>query len=144
MADLILQHGDIVNFLPPFGAAIVTVIPGTLKGSGASTTNGKKICIDGDEKKVSVPGCMYISGPHSIPGVGTLKISALAANQKAKKTYSAGKLVLLKGAMFTAEFEVQAPANIPPTAVTPPQPDPVKKYSGQGMFVTTNMKVFGT
>ncbi len=144
MADFILKDGDLANFIPVFGAAIVVVQPGKLAGSGASTINGKNICIDGDEKKVSVPGCAYISGPHSIPGVGTLKISALAANQKAKKTYSAGKLVLLKGAMFTAEFEVQAPALNPSVAPAPPQPDAMKKYTGQGMFVTTNVKVTGT
>ena len=35
---------------------------------------------------------------HSIPGTGTLKIASLADNQKATKTKTGGKAVLLKGA----------------------------------------------
>ena len=42
MPDFILIDGDKANFLPNFGAAIVVVQPGTLKGSGPSTLQGKK------------------------------------------------------------------------------------------------------
>ncbi len=142
MSDLVLMDGDQVVFLPAFSPAIVIVQPGKLAGSGPATLNGKAICVDGDETKVSVPGCAYMTPSHPIPGTGTLKIAALAGNQKATHTQTGGKLVLLKGAMFTAKFEVQSPAQQP----TPggPVPDASPQYSGQGQFVTLNSKVSAT
>ena len=142
MSDLVLMDGDQVVFLPAFSPAIVIVQPGKLAGSGPATLNGKAICVDGDETKVSVPGCAYMTPSHPIPGTGTLKIAALAGNQKATHTQTGGKLVLLKGAMFTAKFEVQSPAQQP----TPggPVPDGSPQYSGQGQFVTLNSKVCAT
>jgi hypothetical protein len=144
MPDFILVEGDQANFLPTFGAAIVVVQPGKLKGSGPATLNGKKLCVVGDEKNVSVPGCSYITPQYSIPGTGTLKISALAGNQKASKTKTGGKAVLLKGGSFTARFEVQAPAKQPPPGPGSPIPDATREYSGSGMFITTNMKFQGS
>lgn len=141
MSDFILIEGDKANFIPAFGAAIVVVRPGDLKGSGKSTLNGKKVCIDGDEKKVSVPGCTYMTPQYSIAGVGTLKIAALGGDQKAQKTNSGGKPVLLKGSTFTAKFEVQSPAKMPPPVSTP---DATPQYSGTGTFITTNTKWQGT
>lgn len=137
MSDFVLLEGDKANFNPPFGAAVVVVRPGDLQGSGKATLKGKKVCIDGDEKKVSVPGCTYITPQYSIAGVGTLKIAALGGDQKAKKTNSAGKPVLLKGSTFTAKFEVQSPAKMPPPVSTP---DATPQYSGTGTFITTNTK----
>jgi hypothetical protein len=52
--------------------------------------------------------------------------------------------VLLKGSMFTAKFEVQSPAKQPPPAPGPPIPDATPQYSGQGMFITTNIKFQGS
>lgn len=141
MADFILIDGDKANFLPNFGPAIVVVKPGDLQGSGPATLNGKKVCVDGDEKQVSVPGCTYMTPQYSIPGTGTLKISALAGDQKAQKTQSGGKPVLLKGGNFTARFEVQSPAKQPPPASVP---DATPQYTGSGMFMTTNSKLRGT
>lgn len=141
MPDFILIEGDKANFLPMFGAAIVVVQPGTLQGSGPATLNGKKLCVDGDEKNVSVPGCSYMTPQYSIPGAGTLKIEALAGDQKAQKTETGGKLVLLKGSSFTAKFEVQSPAQQP--TPTGPIPDSTPQYSGSGMFITTNIKFQG-
>lgn len=142
MTDLVLMDGDQVLFLPAFSPAIVMVQPGKLAGSGPATINGKAICVEGDESKVSVPGCAYMTPSHSIPGTGTLKIAALAGNQKATHTKTGGKLVLLKGAMFTAKFEVQSPAQQP----TPggPVPDGSPQYSGQGQFLTMNARVSAT
>jgi hypothetical protein len=140
MADYILMQGDLVNFQPNFGPAVVVVQPGTLQGGGGATLTGKKICVDGDEKNVSVPGCTYIAGPYSVPGVGTLKIQALAPNQKATKTKSNKKPVLLKGGNFIAIFEIQSPAKMPPPASTP---DASPKYPGSGSFTTTNTKFRG-
>jgi hypothetical protein len=144
MSDFILIDGDIVMFMPSFAAATVIVQPGKLAGSGPATIGGKKICVDGDESKVSVPGCMYMTPQYSIPGTGTLKIAALAGDQKAQHTNTGGKPVLLKGGNFTAKFEVQSPAKQPPPAPGPPIPDATPQYSGNGMFVTTNMKATGT
>ncbi len=144
MLDFILIDGDKANFLPNFGAAIVAVQPGKLKASGPAKLKGKKLCVDGDEKSVSVPGCSYMTPQYSIPGTGTLKIAALAANQKAKKTQTGDKLVLLKGGAFTAKFEVQSPAKQPPPGPGAPIPDGTPQYSGKGMFITTNNKFQGS
>lgn len=141
MSDFILIDGDQANFNPAFGIATVVVRLGDLKASGASTLNGKKVCIDGDEKSVSVPSCVYTAGSYTIPGTGTLKILVLGGDQKAQKTNSAGKPVLLKGSTFTAIFEVQNPAKQPPPALTP---DATPQYSGTGNFITTNTKWQGT
>ena len=142
MADLILIDGDQVMFMPAFGPAIVTVQPGRLPASGPATINGKKIGVDGDETKVQVPGCPYVTPQYSIPGAGTLKIAALAGNQIAAKTNTGSKAVLLKGGNFTAKFEVQSPAQQPTPAG--PVPDATPQYSGTGMFIPSNMTVTGT
>lgn len=144
MSDFILIDGDIVNFQPNFGAAIVVVRPSAFRGSGPATLNGKKICVAGDERGVSVPGCMYMTPQYSIPGMGTLKIAALAEDQKARKTQTGGKAVLLKGGNFTAKFEVQSPAKQPPPGPGSPIPDATPEYSGQGTFITTNWKFRGS
>ena len=133
-----------VNFLPNFGPAIVTPIPGVLQGSGPAALGGRKLCVLGDEKNVSVPGCTYMTPVFSIPGTGMLKILTLGPDQIAKQTMAGGKPVLLKGSMFTAEFSVMVPAQQPPVPPKPPIPDPVPKYVGQGMFITTNVQLQGT
>lgn len=144
MSDSILIEGDKALFMPNFGAAVVVVQPGDLKGSGPATLGGKKICVDGDEKKVSVPGCTYMTPQYCIPGAGTLEIAALAGNQKAVKTQTGGKTVLLKGGNFTAKFSVQTPAQQPPPGPGGPIPDSTPQYSGSGMFVTTNLLIKGS
>jgi len=144
MADFILMEGDQAIFLPAFGAALVVVQPGDLKGSGPATFNGKKMCVEGDEKDVSVPGVMYMTPQYSIPGTGTLKIDALASDQVATKTNTGGVALMLKGGNFEAKFEVQSPAKQPPPGPGSPIPDASPSYSGKGMFVTTNMKFQGT
>jgi hypothetical protein len=144
MADFILIDGDLAVFLPSFGAAIVVVRPGVLTGSGPATLDGKLLCVDGDEKNVSVPGCAYVAPPYVIPGVGTLSIASLAGDQKAEKSETGGKSVLLKGSMFNATFEVQSPAMQPPPGAGSPIPDATPKYSGHGTFVTSNVKCQGT
>lgn len=143
MADFILIDGDLALFQPTFAIATVLVRPGTLRGSGASSCKNKKLCVDGDEKSVEVPGCMYITTLHTIPGVGTLKIQALMPNQKARTTRSGGKIVLLNGTQFQAVFEVQTPAQ-QPVPGSSPIPDPSPQYPGQGQFQTLNFKYKGT
>jgi len=141
MADYLLLDGDQAIFTPSFGAATVVVQPGTLTASGPATVTGKKVCVAGDEKSVSVAGCSYLTPSHSIPGTGTLEIAALAGDQTAQKTRTGDTPVLLVGSSFTASFSVQSPAQQP----TPsgPVPDPMPKYSGTGTFTTTNTKFKG-
>ena len=143
MGDHVLVDGDIANFVPAFGAAVVVVQPGTLTASGPATLGGKKLCVDGDESSVEVPGCTYMTPQYSIPGVGTLKISALAGDQVAQHSSTGGTKVMLKGSIFTAKFEVQSPAQ-QPAPPGPPIPDASPSYSGNGSFVTTNIKLTGT
>jgi hypothetical protein len=142
MADFILTTGDLAMFIPVFGQAIVTVIPGNLVGSGKDMINKKIVCVDGDEKTVIVPGCPYMTPVHNIPGVGILSIESLAANQKAQRTKSNNKPVLLKGGTFNAKFQVLVPAQQPTPAG--PIPDATPQYSGSGTFITMNFRVKGT
>ena len=146
MADLILVDGDKVIFdvdeaFPP--AKIIVQGSCEFSATGPATLNGKKICVDGDEKKVSVPAT-YTTPLYSIPGAGTLKIQSLEPNQKATERSTGGKKVLLKGAKFIATFEVQSPAQFQPPGTNPPQLDQMKQYVGTGSFETTNQKVKGT
>jgi hypothetical protein len=142
MNDFLIQEGDKVLFIPAFGAAIVVVQPGIMKATGKTTLGGKKICVVGDEAQLSVPGCAYTTPQYVIPGVGTLKIEKLAGNQQSKKTKSGGKKIILKGIMLKAKFEVQSPAQDPTPVASggSPIPDGTPSYSGQGSFVTTNIK----
>lgn len=136
-----IVSGDTVTFLPPFGKCIVTPIPGTIPGSAMKTTvTAKPVCLEGDEKKVIVPGVAYVSPPFVTPGVGILMIESLAPDQLSKKTTIEGKAPILKGIMFNAKFQVNVPAMMPTPAG--PVPDPVPLYSGgKGMFVPSNMTV---
>jgi hypothetical protein len=142
MTDFILITGDKAMFNPTFGQAIVTVRAGDLIGTGKDKINQKLVCVDGDEKTVIVPGCTYMTPQHIISGVGILSIESLAGNQKAKKTKSGSKPVLLKGASFQAKFQVIVPAQQPSTPN--PIPDATPQYSGTGTFISTNLKVKGT
>lgn len=144
MGDSILMTGDKALFDPTFGVAVVAVQPGQLAGSGPATITGKPLCVAGDESKVLVPGCTYTTATHAVPGVGTLKIAMLGGDQKAAKTNSGGKPVLLRGSAFTASFEVQDPAKQIPPSGGPPVPDPTPMYSGTGKFITTNTLFQGT
>jgi hypothetical protein len=136
MTDIIIIDSDNALFMPVFGMAVVVVRPGKLTGSGKTTVSGKKICLAGDEKKVEVLGCMYVTPQFVIPGSGTLKIAALDAGQLSKTTKDSGKKIILKGSAFTAKFEVQSPAK--DSALNP---DPLSQYSGSGNFISTNIKV---
>ncbi|MBL8744647.1 MAG: hypothetical protein JNK04_26240 [Myxococcales bacterium] len=137
MADYVLIDGDQAIFNPAFGAAMVVVQPGQLQASGPATVGDKKWCVEGDEGSVVVRGCVYTTSSHTVPGSGTVEISALAGDQVATKTNNGGKAALLVGSSFTAKFSVQSPAQQPSN---PPVPDPTPQYSGSGSFLTTNTK----
>src|SRR3569832_913301 len=121
--DYILVNGDTVNFLPTFGAATVVPQPGMRSASGPATLLGKKLCVDGDEGQVSVPGCIYMTPQFCIPGTGTLKLDSLASDQKAEHTKTGDKVVLRKGSQCSAKVEVQSPAQQPPPGPGSPIPD---------------------
>lgn len=144
MADQVLRDGDTALFEPAFGAAIVIVRPGILTASGTATIGGRRACVQGDEGTASVPGCVYTTAQHSIPGVGTLRISSLADDQQATRTRTRGTALLLAGGRFEAEFQVQAPAQQPQPLPAPPTPDATASYSGRGKFLGTNQTVKGT
>ena len=148
MSDFIIVDGDKAEFQPSFPSAQVVVRPGEIQGSGKFSLMDKKVCVLGDEKTVSVPGCAYTAGPFSTPGIGTLKIDFLSSDQIANKTDSAGRPMILKGSTFHAKFEVQTPASrrVPLTPNTPPQVqlDVTTQYFGTGRFITTNTKLTAT
>lgn len=151
MPDYVLIDGDqaifIALFQAPPGAvapvANVIVQPGKLVASGPATRGGKKVCIAGDEASVSVPGCVYTTPMHPIPGTGTLEIKELGADQTAQKTRSGDKATLLVGTTFQARFKVVGKAKMPQPPPAPPQDDATAEYSGTGTFVTTNTKFRG-
>jgi Contractile injection system spike tip protein len=140
--DFIVKTGDVVTFNPTFGQATVVVVPGNITGSSKVNTEGSVACIQGDESSVSVPGVMYSTPQFSIPGAGTLTISALGSDQLGQKTTSSQKPFILKGSTFTAQFAVSMPAQQPTPSGT--VPDPVPQYSGTGQFVTSNVRCKGT
>lgn len=141
MSDYILITGDKAIFMPSFGAATVVVRRGTLKGSGPETVKKEKVCVSGDESKVSVKGCAYTTLSFPIPGTGTLEIASLADDQIAKHARTANRPMLLVGSSFQARFVVQTPAQL----ATPkgPETDQTRQYLGTGTFTTTNNKVRG-
>jgi hypothetical protein len=142
--DTVLIDGDMAMFVPAFGMATVVVQPGQLTASGPATLGKKKLCVVGDESSVSVPGCTYMTAMHSIPGVGTLEIAALAGDQQAQKTKTGGTRLMLVGSQFTARFKVSAPAMQPPPGPGSPVPDGTPEYSGQGSFLSMNIKLKAT
>lgn len=144
--DVVILDQDVVEFSPVCGAAIVMVKPGKIKASGKSTVNGISVCVSGDEKKVAISGCDYITAMHTKPGKGTLKINALASNQLTSKTKSGNKALILKGNQFDSIFEVQVPAqDIKPIASGgAPIPDATPFYAGKGQLIPSNKKIKAT
>ncbi len=134
-------------FLANFAPAVVAVKPFEMKASGEHTLDGKKICIEGDEKEVEVPGCQYTSPIYPIPGTGTLKIAKLDKAQVAEKTQTAGTPAILMGDKFQAIFEIDkaAKAKAPPKGPgAPPEMDAKPSYKGFGYFKSNNKKYKGT
>lgn len=140
--DQIIRTGDQAQFNPTFGAAILMAPAiGIITGSAPMVNAaGMQVCVQGDESSVVVPGIPYISGSFVTPGVCTLTIQMLGADQTSKKTRVGGRPVILKGTTFTAKMQVMSPA-MQPNPPAPPIPDPVPMNMGTGMFITTNVTV---
>ncbi|MBO1351120.1 MAG: hypothetical protein EBE86_028835 [Hormoscilla sp. GUM202] len=141
MTDLILITGDIAVYDTLFApATVLSVQPGILVGTGTSQVSGKFVCVEGDEKTATLIGCAYKTEAFPTMGAGTLEILSLGGDQKAIKTKSNGKHVLLKGKIFSAKFTVTKKAQSADGLVI----DPVPIYFGQGRFETANNTVKGT
>ncbi len=137
MNDWVVIHGDIVKFDQVFGNRTVIPPPTTISGTGKATISNKKMCIKGDEKQVKLMNVPYTTASHSIPGTGTITISALDTSQEAKKTVC-GQAVIIKGQKFKAQFLPDQPAKTPPPASAP---DPSTPSMGTGSFNTSQQSV---
>ncbi|MEM6828896.1 MAG: hypothetical protein AAF551_00170 [Bacteroidota bacterium] len=140
--DFVIMDGDTVIFKPNCGAATVVVRPGKIKASGLSTINGKKFCVEGDEKSVTVAGCLYTKLSHLKPGSGTLKIKKLADDQLTTRIFSGKDRIILKGSSFESVFEVNTPAeDIKPVAAGGAPPDQSGPYRGEGQIIPGTSKI---
>lgn len=138
MADPIVVTGDFAVFPTSCGGATLPPMRAPMVGTGRGAVLGKRVCVDGDERKILISGVSYTTATHTIPGVGALMIQQLAPAQKSKKTKSGGKPVLIATGKFTVKFLVMAPAQQP--AAPNPIPDTMLQYIGQGEFETSNKR----
>jgi hypothetical protein len=139
-ADYVIVTGDMIRItiFPPTTVMTLTA-PVPLKGSSSDMkVNQMAVCLEGDELPSMLKSPQpYVSPPFVIPGTGTLSLK-LNPNNKTMQTKN-GKAILIKGAPFTAEFQVAQPAMQPTPAG--PVPDSAMKKSGIAEFITTNVRV---
>ncbi|MEM0938990.1 MAG: hypothetical protein AAGI25_04270 [Bacteroidota bacterium] len=134
--DHIIVEGDKVEFSSFTNITLIPAKPSTgIRASGKATINGKKVCVEGDEKKVTLQ-CSYTTQAQPMPGVGELTIQQLAINQLASKSSVGGKPILLAGSIFNCQFKAIVRA-MNPQGVT----DPVGIFFGQGKLIPTNNKI---
>ena len=104
--DIVIMDGDVVEFLPIKGVQFLNPkLQKNIKASGKTTINGKRVCVERDEKSVEIP-CDYTTSIFSQPGKGTLSIKELKPGQLTQKTKCGRKKVILKGQTFVSEFKV--------------------------------------
>ncbi|MGX5088825.1 hypothetical protein [Enterobacter sp. UPMP2052] len=132
MSSLVVIDGDALKFETNFGANMVTpTAPCVIQGSGEADITNKKICVLGDESKVSI-AATYTKSTHPTPGTGTITIAALAADQQALFV-TAGTAVIVVGSQFTARFTPGSPAMDPQG-----KPDPeMGPAQGTGTFINS-------
>lgn len=138
--DFIIITGDQALFDTSFAPATVIAPPGVITGTSKEKINGSIVCAVGDEASVVVAGAAYVTPSFPIPGVGTLTIESLGADQQAQKGKTGGRAAILKGTKFRARFQVNVPAQVIPASGTPVL-DATPIYSGTGSFVTMNTRV---
>lgn len=115
MSSLVVIDGDALTFNPQFGAITITPPPQPrISGSGEASIGGKKVCIVGDEERVSFI-VDYIRPPFvTSPGKGRLTIKKLAPDQQAASAKApAPAPIILVGSQFTTQFEPTIPAQDP-------------------------------
>ena len=132
MSSLVVIDGDALKFETNFGANMVTpTAPCLIQGSGEADITNKKICVLGDESKVSI-AATYTKSTHPTPGTGTITIAALAADQQALFV-TAETAVIVAGSQFTARFTPVSPAMDPQG-----KPDPnMGPAQGTGTFINS-------
>ncbi|WP_337048345.1 hypothetical protein [Serratia liquefaciens] len=132
MSNLVVIDGDALKFETNFGANIVMpAAPCLIQGSGEVDITNKKICVLGDESKVSI-AATYTKSTHLTPGTGTITIAALAADQQAAFV-TARAAVIVVGSQFTARFTPSSPAMDPQG-----KPDPnMGPAQGTGTFINS-------
>ncbi|MHA0273209.1 hypothetical protein [Enterobacter ludwigii] len=131
MSNYIVIDGDPLEFDSLFGINTVTLtsIP-EIRGSGEATIEGKKICIYGDEKNVSV-SASYSNASYPTKGIGRIVITVLAGDQQADFATTTTPVILV-GSKFTASFTPEVPAS------GSNGPDPVTAPStGTGIFINS-------
>lgn len=132
MSDLLVIDGDALKFETSFGDNIVTPTAScVIQGSGEAEITNKKICVLGDESRVSI-AATYTRSTHPTPGTGTLTIAALAADQQAAFV-TAGTVVIVVGSHFTARFTPSSPAMDPQGK---PDTD-LNAVTGAGTFINS-------
>ncbi|MFC1804018.1 hypothetical protein ACFL0D_08665 [Thermoproteota archaeon] len=139
-ADFIIKTGDLIR-ITIFPPAIVPPLMSPIPLIGTSTSlmvNNMPVCLEGDELPPMLMAPLpYTAPPFVTPGMGTVSVTLTPMN-KTLLTDN-GKVILIKGTPFMAEFQVMTPA-MQPTPVGP-IPDPVAKKPGMAEFVTTNVTV---
>lgn len=132
MSTMVVIDGDMLKFETNFGANIVTpTAPCLIRGSGEADITNKKICVLGDERKVSI-AATYTKSTHPTPGTGNITIAALAADQQAAFA-TAKTAVIVVGSQFTARFTPTSPAMDPQG-----KPDPnISPSGGSGKFINS-------
>jgi len=136
----VIVDGDMIQITINPPCIVPQLIPPVpLVASGFSKITDKVVCVEGDELPPSIKSPLtYMSGAYVIPGTGTVKVT-LNDDNKTSVAKDKDKKMLLKGSTFKAEFDVQSPAQMP--TPTGPQPDPMSKYTGTAMFITTDTVV---
>ncbi|MDQ0430974.1 hypothetical protein ABIC12_002757 [Pantoea agglomerans] len=132
MSNLVVIDGDALKFETNFGANIVTpTAPCLILGSGEAEITNKKICVLGDESKVSI-AATYIKSTHPTPGTGKIEIIALATDQQATFVMTRTAVIVV-GSQFTTLFTPSSPAKDPQG-----KPDPnVEPTKGTGTFINS-------
>lgn len=138
MADFIIRTNDMISItVPPPAIVPMLAAPIPLIGTGTTVlVGGQPVCLQGDETPPSIMGPMpYTAPPFVTPGTGTIDIELLPDNLSMKSIQ--GKPMILKGATFFAQFNVQTPAMQP----TPggPVPDPLLIKPCTCQFISTNL-----
>src|SRR3954468_20565816 len=107
MGDFLLRTNDLIQFT--CAPAIVPMLAAPIPLIGTGTTcmiGGQPACLMGDELPPSIAGPMpYTQPPFITPGMGKILKIMLTPQNLTKQTQQ-GKQMLLKGAQFTATFQV--------------------------------------
>lgn len=133
MSNWIVTDGNELKFDPQFGPNWVTPTePCLIHGSGEASILNKKICILGDERRISI-SATYTKPPYQTPGTGKITLTRLAADQQ-MAFVQAKKPVIVVGSQFTAQFTPSTPATDPQGK---PDPDVAKPITATGKFINS-------